>query len=87
MVISRRRIRAYLWVANSTRKRQKIAFGMDTKMKTFLSLVTCICFLFSTIAGASMQTLMEIGIEQDNIHLVATELVAMPIKQLTEVEI
>ena len=60
---------------------------MDTKMKTFLSVVTTICFIFSAIAGASIQTLMEMGIEHDNIHLVASELVALPIEQLTEIDI
>ena len=85
MVISRRRSRAYLWLARTTRRHKKIAFGMDTKMKTFLSVATAICFIFATFSGACIRTLADMP--ADNTGIIAAKLVTLDIQQLGEVDI
>lgn len=62
---------------------KKIPCRSNVKMKAFISITTTVCFLFSTIASASIHTLIETA----NQRTVLVKLIHMPLRELTEYEI
>lgn len=86
MVDSGRDYGSIIWLA-SARKYKEMAGRLDIQMRLFLSVVTAACFVFGAFSGASIHSLKEARLQQEESHIVVAKLIQKSLRELSEIRI